>query len=90
MDFAIQAALRARIPVSVCGEIAGDPKFTALLIGLGVRDLSMATTSLLQVKNRVRQIEFTAAAARARMIMESHDSGRIRMLLEDLNGIAQG
>ncbi|MDF1747553.1 MAG: phosphoenolpyruvate--protein phosphotransferase [Alphaproteobacteria bacterium] len=90
MDFTIQAALRARIPVSVCGEIAGDPKFTALLIGMGVRDLSMATTSLLQVKNRVRQIEFTAAAARARMIMDSHDSGRIRMLLEDLNGIAQG
>ncbi len=87
MDFAIQAALRARIPVSVCGEIAGDPKFTALLIGLGVRDLSMATTSLLQVKSRVRQVEFTAAAARARMVMESHDSGRIRMLLEDLNGI---
>lgn len=88
MDFAIQAALRARIPVSVCGEIAGDIRFTALLVGLGVRDLSMATTNLLKVKNRIRQVEFTAAANRARMVMESHDSGRIRMLLEDLNGLA--
>lgn len=87
MDFAIQAALRARIPVSVCGEIAGDIRFTALLVGLGVRDLSMATTNLLKVKNRIRQVEFTAAANRARMVMESHDSGRIRMLLEDLNGL---
>jgi phosphotransferase system enzyme I (PtsI) len=90
MDFAIQAALRARIPVSVCGEIAGDPAFTALLVGLGIRDLSMATTNVLRVKQRVRQMEFTAAAARARMVMESHDSGRIRMLLDDLNGIAGG
>jgi phosphotransferase system enzyme I (PtsI) len=90
MDFAIQAALRARIPVSVCGEIAGDPAFTALLVGLGIRDLSMATTSVLRVKQRVRQVEFTAAAARARMVMESHDSGRIRMLLDDLNGLAGG
>lgn len=90
MDFAVQAALRARIPVSVCGEIAGDPAFTALLIGLGIRDLSMATTAILRVKQRVRQVEFTAAAARARMVMESHDSGRIRMLLDDLNGIATG
>lgn len=88
MDFSIQAALRARIPVSVCGEIAGDPRYTALLVGLGVRDLSMGTTSLLRVKQRVMQVEFTAASARARMVMESHDSGRIRMLLEDLNGLA--
>ena len=87
MDFAVQAALRARIPVSVCGEIAGDPRFTALLVGLGIRDLSMASTSLLRVKQRIRQIEFTAAANRARMVMESHDSGRIRMLLDDLNGL---
>jgi len=88
MDFSIQAALRARIPVSVCGEIAGDPRYTALLIGLGVRELSMAATSLLRVKQRLGQIELTAASARARMVMESHDSGRIRMLLEDLNGLA--
>lgn len=86
IDAAVQSALRARIPVSVCGEMAGDPALTALLVGMGVRDLSMASTSLLRVKQRVRQMEFTAAAARARMVMESHDSGRIRMLLEDLNG----
>lgn len=42
IEFSVQAALRARLPVCVCGEIAGDPKFTALLIGLGVRELSMA------------------------------------------------
>ena len=88
MDFTIQAALRARIPVSVCGEIAGDPALTALLLGLGVRDLSMAATALLRVKQRLRQIEFTSAAARARMVLESHDAGRTRMLLEDLNGLA--
>lgn len=88
MDFSVQAALRARIPVSVCGEIAGDPRFTALLIGLGIRELSMSATNLLRVKQRLGQVELTAATARARMVMESHDSGRIRMLLEDLNGLA--
>ena len=38
----VEAALRARIPISVCGEIAGDPRYTALLLGRGVRELSMA------------------------------------------------
>ena len=33
IQFATEAALRARIPVSVCGEIAGDPRFTPLLLG---------------------------------------------------------
>ena len=39
IQFATEAALRARIPISVCGEIAGDPSFTPLLLGLGIREL---------------------------------------------------
>ncbi len=37
IQFAVEAALRARWPVSLCGEMAGDPRFTALLLGLGIR-----------------------------------------------------
>jgi phosphotransferase system enzyme I (PtsI) len=44
IQFATEAALRARIPISVCGEIAGDPRYAALLMGLGIRELSMAAT----------------------------------------------
>ena len=43
IQFAVEAALRARKPVCLCGEMAGDPRYTALLLGLGIRDLSMAT-----------------------------------------------
>ncbi len=85
IEFAVQAALRARIPVSVCGEIAGDPFYTALLLGLGVRDLSMSAPSLPKVKQRIRALELSAAEARARMVMESTDTGRIKILLDDLN-----
>src|SRR3546814_4908703 len=46
IQFTVEAALRQRIPVSVCGEIAGDPRFTALLVGLGVRELSMTAKSI--------------------------------------------
>ena len=85
IEFSVQAALRARIPVSVCGEIAGDPFYSALLLGLGVRDLSMSAPSLPRVKQRIRALELSAAEARARMVMESTDSGRIKTLLDDLN-----
>ena len=79
------AALRARIPVNICGEIAGDPKFTALLIGLGLRDLSMTPTSIPKVKERIRAMDSTAAATRANLILEQIDSNQVINLLEDFN-----
>ncbi len=88
IQFTIQAAMRARIPVSVCGEMAGDPRYTALLLGLGVRELSMAAPSLSRVKQRVRQIDITAASMRAEIIMSQADSGRIAALLDDFNALA--
>jgi phosphotransferase system enzyme I (PtsI) len=85
IQFAVEAGLRARIPVSVCGEIAGDPRFTSLLLGLGVRELSMATRSLLRVKQRVRAINLVEAARRARAVMDQGDSRAIAALLDDFN-----
>ncbi|PCI38970.1 MAG: phosphoenolpyruvate--protein phosphotransferase [Rhodospirillaceae bacterium] len=81
------AALRNRIPISICGEVAGNPRFTALLLGLGIRELSMSAHSLGAVKQRVREIEITAAQNRAHFIMSQTDTGRIAMLLDDFNGL---
>jgi phosphotransferase system enzyme I (PtsI) len=88
IQFTAEAALRARIPISVCGEIAGDPRYTALLLGLGVRELSMAWPALPRVKQRIRSLDLLAATRRARMIMDQSDSGRIAALLDDFNALA--
>jgi phosphotransferase system enzyme I (PtsI) len=88
IQFAIEAANRARIPISVCGEMAGDPRFTALLIGLGLRELSMAPGNIPRVKQRIRSLDTVAASRRARAIMDQWDSGRIAALLDDFNALA--
>jgi phosphoenolpyruvate-protein phosphotransferase (PTS system enzyme I) len=88
IQFAIEAAHRAGIPISVCGEMAGDPRFTALLLGLGLRDLSMAPSNIPRVKQRIRSIDMIAATRRARAIMDQWDSGRIATLLDDFNALA--
>ncbi len=88
IQFSAEAAFRARIPVSICGEMAGDPRFTALLVGMGFRDLSMAPSNILRVKNRVRGMDSSAASHRARLIMDQTDKGRITMLLDDFNALA--
>ncbi len=88
IEFTVQAALRARIPVSICGEIAGDPRFTPLLLGFGVRELSMSPMALARVKQRILKLDTADAARRARLVMEIADSGRIAALLDDMNGLA--
>ena len=53
------------IEVSMCGEMAGDPRFTSLLIGLGLESFSMSPSALLAVKKQVRAAKSTTAKALA-------------------------
>ena len=59
----VEDAHRLAVPVSVCGEMAGDPIYAPLLLGLGVDSLSMAPPSIPAVKFLVRAM--TMADARA-------------------------
>ncbi|MEX2382488.1 MAG: phosphoenolpyruvate--protein phosphotransferase [Opitutales bacterium] len=52
----IDAGRETGKPVSLCGELAGDPQYVPLLIGLGLRTLSMNPEAIPLVKNRVRQV----------------------------------
>jgi len=88
IQFAVEAALRARIGVSLCGEMAGDPRYTALLLGLGIRELSMAPGKIGRVKQRVRALDLVAAGRRAHAIMDQFDDARIVSLLDDFNASA--
>jgi phosphotransferase system enzyme I (PtsI) len=88
IQFAIEAALRRGMPISICGEMAGEPRFAALLLGLGLRNLSMAPRNIPRVKQRIRALDVVAATRRARAIMDQSDTGRIAALLDDFNAVA--
>jgi phosphotransferase system enzyme I (PtsI) len=88
IQFATEAAMRAKIPISVCGEIAGDPRYAPLLLGLGIRELSMGAIALPRVKQRIRNLDIASAMRCARIIMETADSGRIAAVLDDFNALA--
>jgi len=51
--FTLREAKRAGVPVSVCGEMAGDPSMTRLLLGMGLTEFSMHPSQLLEVKQEV-------------------------------------
>jgi phosphotransferase system enzyme I (PtsI) len=81
----IAAGRRARKPVSMCGEMAGDPRFTRLLLGLGLREFSMQPGSLLEVKEVVRAADVGALEGAVAKLYERIDEESAEALLDDLN-----
>lgn len=80
--FAADAARRARLPLNLCGELAGNPRFTAMLLGLGLRDLSMAPPHLPRVKQRILALDTAQAARHAKELLSQSEAGRIARLID--------
>lgn len=71
----IRAARRGRVETSLCGEIAGDPMYTMLLIGLGLRNLSLVPSQIPAVKQVIRKVKVDDCERLARKV-GSLDSDR--------------
>ena len=81
LQFTAAAGWRANIPVSLCGEIAGDRRASALLLGLGLRELSMSPLRLPAVKYEITQLSLPQAVDFAGTIMNKTDEAEIREML---------
>ncbi len=81
----ISRANRAGVPVAVCGEMAGDPGLTRLLLGLGLRNFSMHPAQLLSIKERVLKTSVADIMPMAARVLRSTDSRRTQELLHKLN-----
>jgi phosphotransferase system enzyme I (PtsI) len=79
----IDAGKAARVEVSMCGEMAGDPASVFLLMGLGLRSFSMAPALISQVKELVRKVSLADAVELADAAMEMSSSREIRKLVQE-------
>src|SRR5688572_14986617 len=77
----VAAARAASIPVSVCGEMASDPLHAAVLVGLGVRELSMSAGSIPRVKGALRGISVEDARRAAAEAMTLPTAAAIEAML---------
>jgi len=78
----IDEAHKAKIKVSVCGEMAGDPIYAALLVGLGVDELSMTPPLLPAVKYLIRNMKFSDAKRLATEAVASTDAKKTYALVD--------
>jgi phosphotransferase system enzyme I (PtsI) len=83
LKMTIDAAHRRGIRAAMCGELAGDPSVTALLLGLGLDEFSMASSSIPQVKKIVRGTRMEKCRALAEQALACTSYHHINSLLEN-------
>ncbi len=86
MAHTLHSGEKAGIPVSVCGELAGDPALTRLLLGMGLRTFSMHPAQILEVKSRILKSNIADLAPQVRRMLRLEEPSKIREQLERLNG----
>jgi len=73
LDSIISQAKRANIPIAVCGEMAGDPTLTKLLLALGLTDFSMHFSQLLLVKREILKANVGLLKARISRVLKAYE-----------------
>jgi phosphotransferase system enzyme I (PtsI) len=81
----IGTADKAKVPVALCGEMAGDTALTRLLLAFGLRLYSMHTAHLLDVKQVILGTDLGRLKPLARKMLRTSDPQQLRALLEKLN-----
>ncbi|MFM2435032.1 MAG: hypothetical protein RL063_1012 [Pseudomonadota bacterium] len=85
LSMTIKAAEKLGKSVSVCGEMAGDAKFTKLLIGMGLRQLSMHPSHVLNVKQQILHSQLSLLNSNARKILALTDLDKIEPMVTKFN-----
>ena len=83
----LDAGAGANIPVAMCGEMAGDSKFTQLLLGLGLREFSVHPAYLLEVKKIILESDLRRLTPVANAALQARTAADVEMLLEQLESV---
>jgi phosphotransferase system enzyme I (PtsI) len=81
----ISAGKKAGVPVSLCGEMASDPLYTRLLLGMGLDYFSVQANALLEVKHIINNSKLSSLRTQVQKILKAHSSHEIESLVEQLN-----
>lgn len=88
LSYVISAGRRAKKPVSLCGEIAGDVNFTALLLALGLDEFSMHPTQILPVRDRLATLDRSDLRRNLPRVLRAHTHEQVQAMLDDIVGAA--
>ena len=85
INLTIQAGHRADIPVAMCGEMAGDPRYTRLLLGLGLQEFSAHPSNLLEIKQIINKSKINDLEKQTKKILRTTVPSKIAPMVDALN-----
>ncbi len=89
IQMTINAGKKAGIPVAMCGEMAGDARYTRLLLGLGLKEFSVHPNALLEVKQAINETHIGETRKLAQRVMRAVRSTTRDSLIEELNHLGE-
>ena len=89
IEMSVQAAKQGSVSASLCGQMSGNPKYTMLLLGLGLRTFSVPPVAVPEIKRVCRSVTIAQCEQLAQRAMAMDDAEEISTLLhEELGKIA--
>jgi len=85
ISLTLQAGRRAKIPVAMCGEMAGDPRYTRLLLGMGLHEFSAHPSNLLEIKQIINNSKISDLEQPVKKILASTVPNKISAMVDALN-----
>ncbi len=85
IQMTIRAGKKAQIPVAMCGEMAGDVRYTRLLLGLGLKEFSVHPNALLEVKQAINETHIARTRRLAERLMRAVRSSTRESLMSEIN-----
>ena len=81
----LNAGESAGIPVSMCGEMAGDVRYTRILLGMGLRDFSMDPAVMMEVKHQIRLTDLGQVKPKVEALLQTRDQKKMKQLVDEIN-----
>lgn len=85
IDMTIRAGRKAGIPVAMCGEMAGEPRYTRLLLGLGLREFSMQPAMIPEIKHIIQNSDIESLTKKTRRILRLPSTTEIESFVDEIN-----
>ncbi len=85
IDMTIKAGRKSGIPVAMCGEMAGEPRYTRLLLGLGLTDFSMQPAMMPEVKSIIQKSDVEQLNKKVRRVLRMSSAADVEIFVELLN-----
>jgi phosphotransferase system enzyme I (PtsI) len=83
IDMSVRAAKAGEVPISMCGQMCGNPMYTMLLLGMGLRSLSVTPAAIPEIKQVCRRVEITSCERIAKRALELESARDVRTYLKE-------